>query len=119
MHREMARELVGHSVAVLLERAADIRVYDQCRLNAGGARLVRADVDDRLERLECSQTIPTKNARPIADRAEGISGWDGFPRRCPCPGSVPWSAAGWLLRAVWHHVVHLALAKSRWVFAAL
>jgi len=32
-----------------------------------------------------------------------------FPRRCPCPGSVPWAAAGGMA----YSIVRLALAKSR------
>jgi len=44
----------------------------------------------------------------------------GFPRRCPCPGSVPWSAAGWpAAGGMAYSVLRLALAKSRWLFAAL
>jgi len=39
---------------------------------------------------------------------------------CPCPGSVPWSAAGWTAAGgMAYSVVSLALAKSRWLFAAL
>jgi len=42
------------------------------------------------------------------------------PRRCPCPGSVPWSAAGWpAAGGTAYSAVRLALAKSRWLFAAL
>jgi len=47
-----------------------------------------------------------------ADRQEILGGWDGFPRRCPCPGSVPWSAAGWpAAGGMAYSVVRLAL---RW-----
>ena len=43
-----------------------------------------------------------------------------LPRRCPCPGSVPWSAAGWpAAGGMAYSVVRLALAKSQWLFAAL
>jgi len=39
---------------------------------------------------------------------------------CPCPGSVPWSAAGWpAAGGMAYRVVRLALAKSWWLFAAL
>jgi len=38
----------------------------------------------------------------------------------PCPGSVPWSAAGWpAAGGMAYSVARLALAKSRWLFAAL
>jgi len=38
----------------------------------------------------------------------------------PCPGSVPWSAAGChAAGGMAYRVVRLALAKSRWLFAAL
>jgi len=40
--------------------------------------------------------------------------------RGPCPGFVPWSAAGWpAAGGMAYSVVRLALAKSRWLFAAL
>jgi len=43
-----------------------------------------------------------------------------MPRRCPCPGSVPWSAAGWpAAGGMAYSEVRLALAKSQWLFAAL
>jgi len=71
---------------------------------------------------ECVEEVAHVGVDPnlVQIKPPRVKGALQIPRRCSCPGSVPWSAAGWpAAGGMAYSVVRLALAKSRWLFAAL